>query len=95
MKESKKGTASTPTPDLLKGQEAIKGVVLTKIVIESKEIKSKMKFGKMLVSAAVFSYAGAVRLDTEITGEKVTRADVKAARWKIEKMWEHWEDEND
>ena len=69
MKESKKGTTSRPTPDFLKGQEAIKGHVLTKFVIESKETKSKMKFGKMLVSAAVFSYAGAVSLDTEITVE--------------------------
>ena len=39
MKESKKGTASRRAPDLLKGQVAIKGDVLTEIVIESKEVK--------------------------------------------------------
>ena len=51
----------------MKGQVAIKGDVLTEIVIESKEIKREMKFGKMLVGAAVFGYTAAVSIDTEIT----------------------------
>ena len=70
MKESKKGTASGLTPDLLKCRVAIKGDVLTKIVIESKEKKSEMKFGKMLVGAAAFGYTAGVSLDTEIATER-------------------------
>ena len=69
MKENKKGTASRGTPDLLKGQGTIKDDSLDEIVITSKEIKSEMKFGKMLVGAAIFGYTAAVSLDTEITAE--------------------------
>ena len=71
MKESKKRTASRRAPDLLKGQGTIKDEALDEFVITSKKIKREMKFGKMLVGAAVFGYTAAVSLDTEFTVEQL------------------------
>ena len=88
MKESKKGTAPRRTPDLLKGQGAIKDDSLDEFVITSKEIKREMKFGKMLVSAAVFGYTAAVSLDTEITVDKIPLALIDEGFEQLEAMKE-------
>ena len=91
MKESKKGTAPRRTPDLLKGQGTIKDDALDEFVITSKEIKREMKFGKMLVCAAVFSYTAAVSLDTEITVDKIPLAWIDEGFTSLEKMEEKQE----